>query len=279
MGRLRVGVIGDPVAHSLSPIFQQPALDLLGIDATYERWHTPLADLPRRIDSLRRDDALGANVTVPHKEAVLPLIDDIDPLAKRAGAVNTIVQREGRLTGHNTDIYGLARSLQEVCPDVEARRVVILGAGGAARGAVLALDQLGVREIVIANRNADRANRLAAELEPVPMQTVPLVGADLHRALSSAGVVINATSLGWNAGETVLPGEAIALLGAGTVVMDLTYRETPFLQAAGNRGLPTIDGLAMLVYQGARSLELWTGQAAPIDLMMQAALAARAAAS
>lgn len=279
MMRLRVGVIGDPVAHSLSPIFQQPALEALGIDATYERWHTTLEELPQRVESLRGENALGANVTVPHKEAVIPLLDDIDPLAQRAGAVNTIVPRQGRLRGHNTDIYGLARSLEEACPDVGTRRVVLLGAGGAARGAVLALDQLGVTTIVIANRSPDRAARLVAELDPISLTPISISSPDLYQELASAGVVINATSLGWREGDTVVPSAALDMLGPGALVMDLTYRDTPLLQAAAARDLATLDGLAMLVYQGARSLELWTGQEAPVDLMMQAALNARAAAS
>src|SRR5690606_15722791 len=110
--RYRVGVIGDPVEHSISPAMQQPALDALGIPATYDRWHTTLAELPARIVSLREPDVLGANVTVPHKEHVIPLIDEVSALAARAGAVNTISNRNGRLFGDNTDVYGLARALQ-----------------------------------------------------------------------------------------------------------------------------------------------------------------------
>ncbi|HEX5499322.1 MAG TPA: shikimate dehydrogenase, partial [Thermomicrobiales bacterium] len=126
--RLRLGVIGDPVAHSLSPALHQPALDALGIPATFERWHTVAADLPARIAGLRAADALGASVTVPHKVAVMALVDEVAPTAARAGAVNTVVNRDGRLLGDNTDIYGFATALAEMCPDVATRPALLLGA-------------------------------------------------------------------------------------------------------------------------------------------------------
>ncbi|MCO5220976.1 MAG: hypothetical protein M9947_05245 [Thermomicrobiales bacterium] len=139
----RVGVVGDPVEHSISPAMQQPALDVLGISATYERWHTPLATLPERIASLRERDVLGANVTVPHKENVLSLIDEVSNLARRAGAVNTISNRDGRLAGDNTDVYGLSQSLRLHDDRLDGCRAVVLGAGGAARAAVLSLEGVG----------------------------------------------------------------------------------------------------------------------------------------
>jgi shikimate dehydrogenase len=279
VGRLRVGVIGDPIAHSLSPAFQQPALDALGIPATYERWHTSLADLPARIESLRAEDVLGANVTVPHKEAVIPLLDEIEPLAARVGAVNTILSREGKLLGENTDVHGLVQSLSEVCPDVAERDVLLLGAGGASRGAVVALDELGVRSLTVANRRVERAQEMIGELRDGVGRVVDLYGTELSEVLSSAGILINATSLGWKSGDVAFPVEWIDLLPRQALVMDLTYRETPLLHAARARGLAALDGLRMLVYQGARSLELWTGQPAPFDLMMRAAEEARAASS
>src|SRR6478735_10695326 len=161
---LRLGVIGDPVAHSISPAMQQPALDALNVFAVYERWQTSASELPERIASLRASGVLGANVTVPHKQAVMPLLDGISPLAQQVGAVNTIVSKDGRLSGDNTDVYGFATALLEACPDVANRRVVVIGAGGAARGVALALSQVGVPSITIANRNADRAQNLCDEL-------------------------------------------------------------------------------------------------------------------
>jgi len=270
----RVGVIGDPVAHSISPAMQQPALDALGVAATYERWHTPAADLRERIAGLRASDVLGANVTVPHKQAVIPLLDEISELAMRAGAVNTIVNRGGGLFGDNTDVYGFATSLLEVCPDARERDALVLGAGGAARAVALGLADAGVTKITIHNRDVERANGLAADLNPIEIQVAEST-ADLGKALSTASILINATSLGWHAGETPLDSAWLSALPAKALVVDLTYRDTDLLLTARERGLSTLDGLPMLVHQGARALELWTGRTSPVEVMMTAALAAR----
>jgi shikimate dehydrogenase len=273
----RVGVIGDPVAHSLSPAIQQPALDALGVPARYELWPTPAAELPARIAGLRAPDVLGANVTVPHKLAVMAHLDEVAPAARRAGAVNTIINERGRLRGENTDIHGFAASLGEVCSEPAARRVLLLGAGGAARAVVLALAGLGVATIVVANRDPARAGRLAADLAPAPLRLVGNDEATLRREVGQATLLINATSLGWHPGEAPLPLADLNVVPAGTLVVDLTYRDTDLLRAARARGLATLDGLGMLVHQGARALELWTGRPAPLPVMMAAGRAARAA--
>lgn len=273
---LRVGLIGDPVAHSLSPAIQQPALDALGLAARYELWPTAAADLPARIAGLRAPDVLGANVTVPHKLAVMPLLDEVAPLARRAGAVNTLLHRQGRLLGENTDVHGFAAALTEVCRDPAARRTLILGAGGAARAVLLALEGAGAGEITIANRDPDRAARLAADFAPTPIRLVSPGGADLRRELATTTLLVNATSLGWHPGEAPLPLDLLAALPAGALVVDLTYRDTDLLVAARAHGLATLDGLSMLVHQGARALELWTGRPAPLSVMLDAARRARA---
>lgn len=274
---MRVGVIGDPVAHSLSPAIQQPALDALGVDARYERWHTAAADLPARLAGLRAADALGANVTVPHKLAVMPLLDEVSPLARRAGAVNTVVNvdRSGRLLGENTDVHGFAAALAEVCPEPTGRRALLLGAGGAARAVVLALQGFGVAEIVIANRDPARAARIAADLSPIPLRLLPAGDAAIAGALPAITLLVNATSLGWHPGETPLPLDLLPTLPADCLVIDLTYRDTDLLLAARARALATLDGLPMLVHQGARALELWTGRPAPLAIMLDAARRAR----
>jgi shikimate dehydrogenase len=270
-------VIGDPVAHSISPAMQQPALDALGVPATYELWHTPAAELPARIASLRAPDVLGANVTVPHKQAVMGGLDEVSVMARRAGAVNTIINRDGRLLGDNTDIYGFATALRAVCPDAAQRSALVLGAGGAARGVVLALEYLGLTNISIANRNPQRVEQLAADLAPLPLNVRSSDPDVLRAILPQAGILINATSLGWHPGEWPLDGALLHVLPEGAVVFDLTYRDTELLRAARARGLQAADGLAMLVHQGARALELWTGAAAPVDVMLDAAARARAA--
>jgi len=275
--RLRLGVIGDPVEHSISPAMQQPALDELGIRATYERWHTPLDELPARIESLRAPEVIGANVTVPHKEHVRPLVDEISDLARRAGAVNTISNHDGRLFGDNTDVYGLSHSLQLHDDALNGCHAVVLGAGGAARAVVLALESVGADRICVLNRSLDRAQRLRDELAPAPVEAIDSATPAARDALRSARVIINATALGWKPGETPLDAVQLDLLQPGSLVVDSTYRDTDLLEAARPRGLRTLDGLEMLVFQGARSLEIWTGMQPPVDIMMSAAIAARAA--
>jgi shikimate dehydrogenase len=274
-GPYRLGVIGDPVAHSLSPALHQPALDRLGIPAVYERWHTPEAEIRSRIESLRAPDVLGASVTVPHKVTAIGLVDEVSSAAERAGAVNTVVNRQGRLFGDNTDIYGFGVSVTEALAGSAPAVAVVLGAGGAARAVVLALEAIDVAEIVVANRNTARAEQLAHDLRPAPVQVAALDAASLERELPRAGLLINATALGWHAGETPLDLRLLDLLPSETVIADLTYRDTDLLAAAAARGLRTVDGLPMLVHQGARAFELWTGYPAPVTLMLEAARAAR----
>jgi shikimate dehydrogenase len=272
----RVGVIGDPVAHSLSPALHQPALDQLGIPAVYERWHTSAADLARRVEGLRDAEFLGASVTVPHKIAVKDLLDEVSPAARRAGAVNTIVNRRGALFGDNTDIYGFGVTVAEGLGERVPQVAVVLGAGGAARAVVLALEAAGVGEIVVSNRDVERAATLARELDPAPVRPTRLDEESLARELPRADVLVNATSLGWQPGEAPLALPHLDLLPADALVADLTYRDTDLLLAAQRRGLKTVDGLPMLVHQGARAFELWTGTAAPVETMLAAARAARA---
>ncbi|MCA9861087.1 MAG: shikimate dehydrogenase, partial [Thermomicrobiales bacterium] len=214
---------------------------------------------------------------VPHKENVLSLIDEVSNLARRAGAVNTISNRDGRLAGDNTDVYGLSQSLRLHDDRLDGCRAVVLGAGGAARAAVLSLEGVGAREIAVLNRSIERAERLRDDLVPAPVVAIASGSAEANRVLAAADVVINATALGWKRGEMPLTGDQIGALADSALVVDITYRDTDLLEAARARGLRTVDGLEMLVYQGARSLEIWSGQTPPVDVMMAAALAARAA--
>jgi shikimate dehydrogenase len=267
----RLGIIGDPVEHSISPAMQQPALDALGLAIRYERWHTPLSELEQRIGSLRSEDVLGANVTVPHKQAVIALMDEISPLAQAAGAVNTIVNRHGTLFGDNTDVYGFKTSLLETIPDAANRNAVILGAGGASRAVVLALHDIGVPKLTIVNRSRERAEQLVSDLHSsANVTTVP------DDVLEDAGILINATSLGWHRNELPIDASLLQRLPPGALVVDLTYRDTDLIEAARAMGLPTLDGLGMLVHQGVLAFERFTGRAAPVEIMWNAARAARA---
>lgn len=274
-GPYRLGVIGDPVAHSLSPALHQPALDQLGIPARYERWHTTADEIEARFAILRQPNVLGANVTVPHKIAALRLSDDVSPAAERAGAVNTVVNRDGHLFGDNTDIAGFAVSLSEATAGRLPETALILGAGGAARAVVLALEGLGVAEIVVTNRDLERARKLAGDLAPAPVRVSSLEERALAHELPRTGLLVNATSLGWHRGELPLAARLLDLLPGEAIVADLTYRDTDLLLAARERSLQALDGLAMLVHQGARAFELFTGYPAPVATMRAAAQRAR----
>ena len=271
----RVGLIGFPVGHSISPPMQQAAFDQLGIDAAYELWETPDVEIPVRIESLRSVDILGANVTVPHKLRVMEYLDEISESAQVVGAVNTIINRNGRLSGENTDVPGLARAVAETGfrPD-QRSTAVILGAGGAARAAILALSAVGIGSISIQNRTLSRAEQLALEFESFGAHALA-TSDDLDRALESASVILNATSIGWEGGASPLSDDQIASLIDTAVVIDLTYRDTPLLSTCRNRHLKVLDGLPMLVYQGAKAFEYWTGQPAPVETMMTIAVATR----
>jgi shikimate dehydrogenase len=272
---MQVGVIGDPVAHSLSPIFQQAAYDARGIPARYERWHTRAEEIRARIDSLRGLGFFGANVTVPHKVAVTGLVDTLSETAVRLGAVNTVINQGGRLHGDNTDLYGFMRSLLTARPSVERDRVLIIGAGGASRAVVAAVAEIGVAGVTIANRSRERAEQLVADLHIDSAAIIPLTDWDLMGAIRDHSVIVNATSIGWNDDQTVLAPELLDAADPQGLIADLTYRDTPLLVQAKARGIATLDGLPMLVHQGARSFELWTGRDAPIDVMMAAAERAR----
>ncbi len=271
----RIGLIGDPVAHSISPAIQTAALAARRNDAAYELWQTPLTDLAARVASMRAADVLGANVTVPHKLAVIEHLDEVSETATRAGAVNTIVHRAGRLIGDNTDIAGFATSLRAACPTAEKLPMLVLGAGGASRAVILALAEMGVTEITVANRGEARMAALASDLAGIAFQRLGMDEASLRDTLPAVGVLINATSLGWHPGETPLSLELLAALPEGATVVDLTYRDTDLLAAARARGLQTLDGLPMLVHQGARAFTLWTDVEAPVAEMMAAAEIAR----
>jgi shikimate dehydrogenase len=273
------GVIGYPAKQSLSAVFQQAAFDHLGLDLRYEVWPTPAERLAEVVQGLRAPDRLGANVTIPHKEAVLPLLDEADDLARRVGAVNTIVNRDGRLHGHNTDVGGFLRALREDGGfDPAGARVLVAGAGGAARAIVIALADAGAAAVTVINRTFPRANRLVEELQPkaggTELHALPDVYASWMASAVSCRLLINCTSVGM-AGTEEEKGSPVPidLIPAGALVFDLIYRPvvTPLMAAARKRGASVLGGLPMLIYQGAESFRLWTGLEAPVDVMFKAA--------
>ena len=274
------GVIGDPVRHSLSPRMHNAAFQALGIEARYDLWETPAAQLEARLQSLRAPEVYGANVTIPHKEAVLPWLDEIDAQARRIGAVNTIVNRAGRLLGYNTDAPGFLRALHETAGaafTLQGKQVTLLGNGGAARGAAIALLDSQVRSLTILGRNAAHIEMLLTHLRQdagAGNLNGALLGAtEARRFLAQTDVLVNTTSVGLKEhDETLLiePGQ----LKAGALVMDMVYTrpQTPILRAAQERGCLISNGLPMLLYQGTLAFELWTGCDAPVEIMRNALL-------
>ena len=255
----------------------QAALDAVGIDARFEVWEVPPSGLRALVDGMRDGDTLGASVTIPHKETIVALMDEVTPKAAGIGAVNCVAVRDGRLIGHNTDGDGFIRALRESAGfDPTDRRALLLGAGGAARALAHALVSEGVESLVIANRTVRRARALAKEVGGDAI-AVGFDPEDLARPASNADLIVNATSVGMSssnqADASPLPG---ALIPAGALVNDIVYSppETPLLRVARRRGARTLGGLPMLVYQGAVAFELWTGVAAPVDAMFAAAEAA-----
>lgn len=281
----RIALLGHPVAHSISPAFQQAALDACGIDARYEGWDTPPEDLRIAVERLRSGDLLGANVTVPHKVAAMRLVDRPDALAERVGALNTIVHRNGLLEATNTDVTGILRALDTAEVEVRGAEVLLVGAGGAARAVIVAMRQAGAARVVVANRTPERAAALVTlGGTDLDLRHAPLDPDDVtfRGAASRARVIIQSTSLGMrhgpDEGANPVPGD---LMHPGQVAFDLVYvpEETPFLRAAAGAGARPIGGLAMLVHQGAEAFHLWTGVQPPLDVMFDAARAALAARS
>ena len=279
----RLGIIGHPIGHSISPLFQQAALDAIGFDGAYEAWDVAPDGVGEFVAGLRAPGTLGINVTVPHKEAVIPFLDEVDDWASTAGAVNTIVNREGRLTGHNTDGIGFLRALREGAGfEPRGRDVLVLGAGGSARGVVYALARAGTAQLFIANRTLERAERLASIAIDSGVASQALALPDAPGAAGEVALIVNCTSMGMVHGpdETGTPLSA-ADIPSTVLVNDLVYNplETPLLREAARAGASTLGGIQMLVYQGAASFEMWTGHDAPVTVMLEAATAAMRARS
>jgi shikimate dehydrogenase len=267
-----LGVIGHPVSHSGSPAMHNAALESTGLDYVYVAFTVPPEGAEGVGDAMRALNIRGLNVTVPHKQTVISCLDEVSQEAQAIGAVNTIDHRDGRLYGHNTDAYGLVASLREEggLQRLPAK-VALLGAGGAARAilyALLAAEE--VEHVALLNRTIARAESLAMDLNAGSRVTVqPLAETT---ALADAGLVINSTSIGMEPDAEASPLGDGAGLHDGMVVVDIVYKplETRLLQQARVAGARTVDGLGMLVHQGARAFELWTGVAPPVDVMRNA---------
>ena len=270
---MKACVMGWPVAHSLSPALHNYWLKRHGIAGEYTRQAVPPAELAAALQGLRAGDWRGCNLTIPHKETALPLLDRIDGAARRIGAVNTVVVEDGRLAGTNTDGFGFLENLRTAVAgfDAKAGPAVVLGAGGAARAIVDALSEAGAPAIRLTNRSLERAGALARTLggpiEPVPWER-------RAAALDGAALLINATSLGMEKNPPL--DLDLARLPKAAVVNDIVYAplETPLLKTARARGHRVVDGLGMLLHQGRPGFKLWFGAMPEVTTELRAAVLA-----
>jgi len=275
--RLEIKLIGYPLEHSISPIFQQVALDHCGIEADYIACSVTEAMLANEIEKIRADLCLGANVTIPYKEKVMPMLDKIDSVASKLGAVNTIVKEDGQLVGYNTDLYGFTKGLIDYGGfNANGKKALIFGAGGAARAAAFGLVNQKVSSLTIVNRNYERAQSLSNELmnHGFTCFAKSLDYENIQDIIAQSDLIVNSTPLGMNKHNE----ERMSILNSNklkksTYVYDLVYSpiQTPLIEQANAVGAKALGGLPMLVYQGASAFTMWTSREAPVELMFEAA--------
>ncbi len=268
----RVVLIGHPVERSLSGVLQQACFDALAIDATYEPLDRLLIDLPETIGSLRHDEFLGANITVPYKERVVPMLDRLTEEAQQTGAVDTITREGTRLVGHNTDVLGFRPALDALVGKQKMPKLaVVLGAGGGARAVVYGLITAGFQRIIVFNRHLHRAENLvrhfARSAAHMELRAMPWHESVIEAELAKAKLLVNASSIGRQPDESPVSAE---LLPAEIMVLDLLYQpsETRLMREAKASGASAVaGGDLMLIHQGAAAFQLWTGSPAPLDLL------------
>ncbi|NWK68009.1 shikimate dehydrogenase [Bacillus paramycoides] len=264
------GVIGNPIGHSLSPVMHNDAFEHLNMDAHYHAFLVEEETLGEAVKGLKALGISGFNVTTPHKVAIMEYLDEVAPLAEQIGAVNTVVHREGKLIGYNTDGIGFVRALQSISKDpLQEKRILLIGAGGASRAIYFSLADVGVKAIDIANRTVDKAENLIAGC----MGNVNSHALSLERAAEVQGeydIIIQTTTIGMHPNVEYTPLE-IRSLKQGTIVSDIIYNpfETKILGDAKEQGATIQNGIDMFVYQGALAFEMWTGCVPNIDRMKQ----------
>jgi shikimate dehydrogenase len=275
-----VGVLGFPVKHSLSPSFQNAAFAWHNLPHRYEKWEISPEELPAFLEKARREDFLGLNLTVPHKLTGWEISDRRSPAATATGAVNTLLldEEQGGWLGHNTDVGGFLETLPAGGYSPEGQSAVIIGAGGAARAVVYALGNGGAARVTIANRTPARAKAIVADLQAIlPGCRLETSGLDPAAWPQDRSLVVNATSQGVIEPDRPFPILPLAMNGANpaapVLFYDLTYGQTPFIKAVRENDYPLLDGLLMLIYQGALAFETWTGLPAPRPEMLAAAQA------
>ncbi len=277
-GRTRVcGVIGDPIEHTMSPVMHNAAFREIGMDYVYLPFRVARDEIGKAIAGMRSLNLAGLNVTIPHKISVVPFLDELDSLARKIGAVNTVVNDRGVLWGYNTDASGFLQAMLDKGVKPDNKKVVVLGAGGAARAICYILAESGA-SLSILNRALEMewARNLAAEISVAfdrDASAMELNSDNLAKVMPGSDILVNATSVGMspNTRETPVPAE---LLESVPIVFDIVYNpvQTRLRSEAEQAGALTISGLDMLVCQGALSFEKWTGQKAPLEVMKKEAL-------
>jgi shikimate dehydrogenase len=264
------GVIGDPIGHTISPAMHNAAFKALNLDYVYVPFRVSKEDLPRAVEGLRVFNIRGVNITIPHKVSIMPLLDEIDEFAQKIGAVNVVVNDNGILTGYNTDAHGFLYALLDQGIEPEGQKVVVLGAGGASRSICFALAERGA-SLTIVNRTPGKAARFATEMSEMTgrsIQVLSLTKENLAAVLENSNILINTTSVGMypHADATLVEHD---ILRPHLTVVDIVYNpfKTKLLAEAEKAGARTINGIDMLIWQGALAFEIWTGKQAPINIM------------
>jgi len=274
MPKHQYGIIGWPVEHSVSPQMQLAAFHALGISAEYNRIPVKPEELPEKIQELKRIGYLGWNVTVPHKAAIIPLLDEIETNAEVSGSVNTVINRNGSLFGYSTDGYGLEISIKESFNiDLAGGSFLFWGAGGAAVAASTHFVNTGARQIILVNRTVEKALHLKKTLNKINPESeikvyIPADVDSLQQIFSNIDVIIQSTSIGLKANDPVSINRE--LLSPSLKIVDMIYSETALIREMKTIGGTIIDGKGMLLHQGAKSFSLWTGKDAPVEVMRKA---------
>ncbi|HEO8418566.1 TPA: shikimate dehydrogenase [Yersinia enterocolitica] len=271
--RKNYAVIGDPIQHSMSPVMHNDLFQFYGLDAEMKKIHIKKEQFESGINKLREMNISGFNVTVPHKQAIIPFLDELDPLSKAIGAVNTVVCEDGKWIGYNTDGEGYLKGLLKQFPDVKQTRTLIIGSGGAARGIYFTLAHYGVQQIDICNRTLSKAEALK-EACPYPVNTTIMETTQAEKKLGEYGLVIQTTSIGMSPNIDASPIQMSNLLD-GTFVSDIIYNplETKILMDAKAKGAIIQNGIDMFIYQGALAFEKWQGIFPDTERMRQNVLA------
>ena len=265
------GIIGYPVKHSKSPQFQTAAFQALGINAVYLPFQVRPEDLQKATDGIKALSIKGINVTVPHKEEVIKYLDEISEEVEYIGACNTIKNIDGYLQGFNTDAYGFIEGLKELTPNFADKEFLVIGAGGASRAVVYGLIKSGVQKIILANRTVKKAEEIVSDFKKLNRFVEEIIEVislnQIENYLKDVDIIVNTTSIGLKDDDP--PLFDYSKIEKRHIIVDIIYKKTKLLQAAEERGCLYQDGLPMLLYQGAKAFEIWTGQRAPIEVMRE----------